>query len=91
MPFAWIGQLVEVRGADSRVQVLAYHQVIAIHPRYTPERILIDPAHYEGESTPTIIAPQPLGRVGRKLAEIAALAPEQRPLDLYTALAEVAR
>ena len=91
VPFAWIGQAVEVRGADHRVQFLADHQVIATHPRHTPERILIDPAHYEGESTPAVIAPQPLGRMGRKLAELSALAPQQRPLDLYTALAEVAR
>jgi hypothetical protein len=29
--------------------------------------------------------------MGKKLQEIAALAPEKRPLDLYAALAEVAR
>ena len=33
----------------------------------------------------------PLGRMGRRLQEIAALPVEQRPLDLYAALAEVAR
>jgi hypothetical protein len=38
-----------------------------------------------------VLPPIPLGKMGRKLAEIAALAPEQRPLDLYAALAEVAR
>lgn len=91
VPFAWVGHPVEVRGADGRVQVLADHQVIAVHPRHTPERILIDPAHYDGESTPAVIAPPPLGRMGRKLAEISALPPQQRPLDLYAALAEVAR
>lgn len=91
VPFAWVGRAVEVRGADDRVQVLADHRVIAVHPRHTPERILINPAHYDGESTSTVIAPPPLGRMGRKLAEIAALAPQQRPLDLYAALAGVAR
>jgi hypothetical protein len=29
--------------------------------------------------------------MGRRLAEIAAMEPQQRPLDLYAALAEVAR
>jgi len=91
VPFAWVGRPVEVRGADGRVQVLAEHQVVAVHPRHTPERILIDPAHYAGESTDTVIAPPPLGRMGRKLAELAALPPQQRPLNLYAALAEVAR
>ena len=91
VPFTWVGRSVEVRGADSRVQVLADHRVIAVHPRHTPERIVIDPAHYDGESTSTVVAPPPLGRMGRKLAELAAMPPQQRPLDLYAALAEVAR
>jgi transposase len=91
VPFAWIGRPVEVRGAAGRVQILADQQVIAMHPRHTPERILIDPAHYEGPDTERVTAPQPLGRMGRKLSDIAALPPEQRPLDLYAALAEVAR
>ena len=52
---------------------------------------MIDPAHYEGESTDTVRAPMPLGKMGRRLQEIAAMAPEERPLDLYAALAEVAR
>jgi hypothetical protein len=38
-----------------------------------------------------VLPPTPLGRFGRRLAELAALAPERRPLDLYAALAEAAR
>ena len=38
-----------------------------------------------------VLAPIPLGRMGRRLQEIADMAPEQRPVDLYAALAEVAR
>jgi len=91
VPFAWIGRRVEIRGGAGRVQVLADHQVIATHPRHTPERILIDPAHYEGPSTATVEAPMPLGRIGKKLQRIAAMRPEQRPLNLYATLAEVAR
>lgn len=91
VPFAWVGRRVEIRGAAGRVQILGDHRVIAMHPRHTPERILIDPAHYDGTSTEYVQAPPPLGRMGRKLAAIAAIRPEQRPLDLYAALAEVAR
>lgn len=91
VPFAWIGKRVEVRGAAERVQVLAEHSVIAVHPRHTPERILIDPAHYDGPSTERVIAPMPLGRMGARLAAISAMPPEHRPMNLYAALAEVAR
>jgi hypothetical protein len=91
VPFAWIGKRVEVRGAAERIQVLAEHSVIAMHPRHTPERILIDPAHYDGPSTERVIAPLPLGRMGARLAAISALPPEHRPMNLYAALAEVAR
>lgn len=61
------------------------------YARGTAERILIDPSCYEGSSTDRVQAPPPLGRMGRKLQEIYAMAVEQRPLDLYAALAEVAR
>ena len=44
-----------------------------------------------GQGTARVIAPPPLGRMGKKLAEIYAMPVAQRPLDLYAALAEVAR
>lgn len=91
VPFAWVGRRVEIRGAAGRVQILADQRVIAVHPRHTPERILIDPRHYDGPSTERVQAPIPLGRMGRALAAISALPPERRPLNLYAALAEVAR
>jgi hypothetical protein len=71
--------------------ILSGAVTIAEHPRGTPERILLDQSHFTGEATPSVIAPQPLGRMGRKLQEIYELTPESRPLDLYAALAEVAR
>ena len=52
---------------------------------------MLDPGHFQGESTETVIAPAPLGRMGTRIAEVAALASEHRPLDLYPALAEAAR
>lgn len=91
VPFAWALQRVEVRGCARQVQVYAGGTIIAEHPRHTRERLVIDPAHYEGASTEEILSPVPLGKMGRRLQEIADLAPEKRPLDLYAALAEVAR
>ena len=73
------------------MQVLAQCEVVARHPRGTAERILIDTDHFEGESTERVMRPVPLGRMGRRLQEIAALVPEARPVDPYAALAEVAR
>ena len=57
----------------------------------TAERILIDPACYAGPGTAEVLPPKPLGRMARKLEEIAAMPVERRPVDLYAALAEVAR
>ncbi len=90
-PFALLGELVEIRGCVLKVQILHGGQVVAEHPRNTPERIVIDPTHYEGEATSTVLPPTPLGKMGQRLQEISAMVPQQRPLDLYAALAEVAR
>jgi hypothetical protein len=91
VPFRFCGRRVEVRGCADLVQCLSDGQVIARHPRHTAHRLVIDPSHFEGESTAEVIAPPPLGRLGTRLEAIAAMAPEQRPVDLYAALAEVAR
>jgi transposase len=91
VPFAHIGREIEVRGCARVVQMFAEGRIVAEHRRHTPERILLDPAHYEGPSTERVQAPVPLGRMGRRLQEIWAMAPEQRPIAYYAALAEVAR
>lgn len=91
VPFRYCGHRVEVRGCASTVQILADGAVVATHPRHTEQRLLIDPAHFDGSSTERVTAPPPLGRMGRRLQAIAAMAPQQRPVDLYAALAEVAR
>lgn len=91
VPFAWFGQRVEVRGCSRVVQIYAGGSIVAEHPRRSRERIVIDPRHYEGEATERVLPPLPLGRMGRRLQEIAAMTPQTRPLDLYAALAEVAR
>ncbi len=91
VPFALAKRQVEVRGCAGRVQILYGATIVAVHERGTRERIVLDASHFEGDSTPEVLAPLPLGRMGRRLAEIAAMVPQQRPLDLYAALAEVAR
>lgn len=91
VPFACMGQVVTVHGCSRVVQVWAEGRVIAEHPRQGRERIVIDPRHYEGDATTHVLPPLPLGRMGRRLQTIAEMAPQRRPLDLYAALAEVAR
>ena len=88
-----VGRDVEVRGCSGRVQIVDPQTaaVLVSYPRHTPERIVIDQACYDGPGTAEVIPPKPLGRMARKLQEIAALPVERRPVDLYAALAEVAR
>ena len=66
-------------------------QILREYARHTVERILIDPSCYEGVTTDRVTPPRPLGKLGRKLQEIYELSVEQRPMDLYAALAEAAR
>jgi hypothetical protein len=93
VPFTYVGREVEVRGCSGCVQVVDPQTaaVLVAYPRHTAERILIDPSCYEGCSTADVAAPKPLGKMARRLQEIAALPVERRPVDLYAALAEVAR
>jgi len=92
VPFPDAGRDGAVRGCSGRVQIVAPQTatVLVSSPRHTPERIVIDPACDEGPGTAQVIPPKPLGRMARKLQELAALPVERRPVDLYAALAEVA-
>jgi len=91
VPFRFADQVVEMRGCAATVQVWAEGGIVAEHARATRARIVLDPSHYEGSSTERVAAPVPLGRMGRRLAEILALEPAQRPIDFYAGLAGVAR
>ncbi|NMC50267.1 MAG: IS21 family transposase [Desulfovibrio sp.] len=91
VPFRYVGQHVEVRGCAETVQIIAGGALVREYPRGTAARIMIDPSCYEGEATPEVLPPTPLGRMGRRLQELAELPIERRPIDLYAALAEVAR
>jgi hypothetical protein len=65
--------------------------VVAQHPRQTQARLLIEPEHYDGPGDERVAPPVPLGAMGQRLLEIYEMPVEQRPVDLYAALAEVAR
>ena len=91
VPFINVRSHVEVRAGPGVVQVLAGNDIIAEHPRHTAARLVIDPAHDESTGTERVRPPTPLGRLGTRLQEIAQMPVECRPLDLYAALAEVAR
>jgi transposase len=91
VPFRLIGERVEVRGAAGAVQILKACAEVARHPRGTDRRLVVDPRHYDGPGTERVIAPPPLGRMGRRLQELAEAPVLQRSIELYAALAEVAR
>ena len=91
VPFVLCGLQVEVRGCAEVVQVLHEGRVVAEHPRHSRARVVLDPAHYEGPGDARVAPPVPLGKMGRRLQEIVLQPVEQRPLDLYAALAEVSR
>lgn len=91
VPFGFVGQTVEVQGTARTVQVLAEGRVVAEHPRHTDARLVLAPDHYEGPDTAHVKAPTPLGRLGRRMQELASVPVEQRPVDLYADLAEAAR
>ncbi len=91
VPFVLVGQNVEVRGCAEVVQVFHDGRMVAEHPRHTHRRLLIEPSHYEGPGNDRVDPPVPLGKLGRRLQEIVMMPVQQRPLDLYAALAEVSR
>ena len=93
VPFRWVGHTVEVLGTAQHVVLQAGGHEVARHPRHTARRLVLEPTHYDGESTRSVLAPPPIGRRGRLqlahtwegLPEPAAVA---RPLTAYIALVE---
>lgn len=88
VPFRFVGERVEVRGAGLQVEIFHRGERIALHPRHTAARLVTDPAHYCGEATDSHLPPMPLGRMGRCLEALGELPVAQRPVDLYGAIAE---
>lgn len=93
VPFAHCGRSVEVRGCSGFVLIIdpGSGATLARHPRGTAARLVVDPAHFEGAPTDRVAAPKPLGRLSRRLQELASSPVERRSVDYYAALAEVAR
>ena len=89
VPFAWVSRTLEVRGTARHVVMLAEGREVARHPRQTAQRLLLDPAHYEGPSTSAVLAPVPLGvRARLQLAALPDARRLARPLSDYVALLE---
>lgn len=91
VPFGYVHTEVEVHGCAETVQVWQGARIIAVHPRHTRERLVINPAYYDGPSTERVLAPPPLGRMGRRMLELAGEPVLRRSIDYYHELAEVAR
>ena len=89
VPFAFVDRIVEARGAAGAVMVYSDGVLIAQHARHTQQRLLIDPAHYEGAPSGTVMPPVPLGRLTAEIMKLWDVPVEQRPLDLYEQLLEV--
>lgn len=89
VPFQLVGRTVEVRGASGSVLFYSDGVLIAEHARHTKERLLINPAHYEGAPTDTVMPPVPLGRLTRRIMDLWDIPVGKRPLDLYEQLLEV--
>lgn len=103
VPFVWAGRQVEVFGLHAHVSIRAEGAEVARWPRHTLERLLIDPAHFEGEDTARVLRPTPLGMRARlQLAGLSGASgrawpalPDPaslvRPIDQYAAVVEVLR
>src|SRR5690606_29685092 len=90
-------------GLHGFVSIRSEGREIARWPRRTEARLLLEPSHFEGDSTERVLRPTPLGRRGRlqvaglsgasgrtwaALPDPAALT---RPIDQYAARVEVLR
>ena len=84
---------IEARGCNGFIQIVDRHDgaVVKQYPRKTEAKLLIDPACYEGQSTDGVIAPLPLGQVAQKLQQISQQTVQQRSIETYATLAEVAQ
>jgi hypothetical protein len=93
IPFAYVGRSIEARGCVGVVQFVDPDTgaIIRVYPRGTAERILTDPTCYDGPATDRVLPPPPLGRMATALAAIGEMEVELRSVDIYAALAEVAR
>jgi len=98
VPFRWVGREVEVLGTLRYVVIRAEGTEVARHVRGGKPLLVLNPAHFEGESTDQVLRPTPLGQRARlQMLGIGAYGerwplpdPEsvRRPLDAYVRLVE---
>ena len=94
VPYRFACAKVEVRGCSGSVQIIdpASGEVVKEYPRNTEALLHIDAGCYEPESgrgEDHLPSPLPLGKVARRLEEIAAEGVATRSIDFYAALADV--
>ncbi len=94
VPFQYARRTVEVRGCNGFVQIVdpASGIILKQYPRKTQELLLIDQACYEpGEGSDLLSQdvprPLPLGRMAKRLEEIASTGVMVRSIDFYNAIA----
>ena len=90
VPFVLAWKQVEVRGEAGEVSIWHEGREVARHPRGSAERILLDNTHFEGPATATHAPPLPLGKMGKRILELAQAEVELRAVDYYQKLTEVA-
>lgn len=94
VPYRYADKTVELRGCSGFVQIVdpSSGEVLKEYPRKTEELLLIDPDCYEpteaaDEPTSDVPRPLPLGRMAKRLEEIAAQGVATRSIDFYAAIA----
>lgn len=91
VPYRFWRRTIEVRGCAEVVQFVADGEVVDEYPRHTDERLLLHSENYNHDERAECPAPLPLGKLGSRIQELIDTPVEERPLDLYAALAEVAQ
>lgn len=94
VPYRYASKTVEVRGCSGFVQIVdaVSGVILQKYPRKTRELLLIDPACYEpmaadDSQSLDVPRPLPLGRMARRVEEIAAQGVATRSIDFYAAIA----
>jgi hypothetical protein len=86
VPFQYVGRSVSVRGCPGRVEIYSGTEMLATYPRGTECRLLVNQGHYEGEGNEFVMAPTPLGRMGREIVLEKSWEAPSRPIDRYEIL-----
>lgn len=95
VPYRYADKTVEVRGCSGFVQIVdaVSGVILQQYPRKTRELLLVDPACYEPIQTDDsqsldVPRPLPLGRMARRVEEIAAQGVATRSIEFYAAIAQ---